>query len=160
MEIPETYMYKQTELPKGDHRCLENRRFAMPARSSARHRYIKALCSHLTSRIGDDDASRASIALDEALMNAEKHAHKEDGKTKAYGFFAIFDHYILLSVQTQGEPWDVQNVRLSCTNEDGSVHMGTSGRGHVFMGANTDQFGYSNFGREWYGIVKRNNPTN
>jgi hypothetical protein len=152
--IPEEVIHKFCELELRERKIHWSYSLALPARSGDRARFILAYENTIDRILGKEVGFNAGTVMKEAVLNAEKHAHKSDSTKRARIYSAILDDYVLIMVQTEGAPWDARNVRTTCTNEDGSLYMGENGRGHFYMITCSDQLVYKNYGRELLAIVK------
>jgi anti-sigma regulatory factor (Ser/Thr protein kinase) len=138
---------------------VECRAFDIPSSVRARERFIFAYQRHLAHIIGADLSDRVSIVLNETLMNVEEHAHKYDAKKKARVYSIVFDDHVYLSVQSQGPGFDVESVRRSAFNSDGTLYNLPRGRGYIMILGFSDKVITRDKGRELYALIKTERPT-
>lgn len=137
---------------------VEWRRFDIPASKEKRERFITRYERHLERLVGEGIASGATMVLNEALMNAEEHAHKYDPAKKARVYSMLFEDRLYLSVQTKGPGFDPRKVRTSGFNDDGSVYNTPRGRGYIMMVCMSDKLLARNKGRELYALIGLRDP--
>lgn len=115
--------------------------FWVPSDPDKRERFIERVRRPLNKRYGDI-GDHASMVLNEALMNAEEHAHHNDASHWSYVQFFLFPHRIVYTAQYVPTRFDPSTVRTSAWGKNGTFHNKPRGRGHIFMTNLSDALEY------------------
>ena len=118
-------------------------------------RFMKEYESHLVNNLPKKTVEKIVLVVEEILTNIEEHGHKYDENKSAVIYTGIFGNCVYVSLQGEGPGYDPSKVRNCCINPDGSVHMGTRGRGHSMIKTLTDKAIAHNAGREWYLLFRK-----